>query len=190
MLRDMHLEAISETLPQLECLILNSDADYSECEIDSGDQTMSNSGFKALAKLTSLRKLHIEVPDWRDTGDAPVVTSAGPAMLASLNQLTSLTCSCRMSPGHEAAGDLERISRMVQLRELDLVGLGSNGDFGDSDDDRMPMIELRDKYLTPLTSLTNLSKLRLPVSSGWTRKGMKNLLKKLPNVRDHNEWCS
>ena len=83
---------------------------------------------------------------------------------------------------------------MVQLRELDLLGSGFDGDMddeydsSDSDDMDEDNKKMQDAYLTPLTSLTNLCKLRLPVSRGWTRKGMENLLQKLPKVSDHNEW--
>ena len=147
---------------------------------------MSNKGFRALAKLTSLRKLHIDIANKRKVDDSLFpITSAGPAFLTTLGQLTSLTCRCNMSPGDQAGKDLKRISRMVQLRELDLVGSGFDGGMdGNMEEDK----KMRNKYLAPLTSLTNLGKLRLPVSRGWTRKGMETLLQRLPNVSDHNEW--
>ena len=188
MLQDMHLEAISETLPRLECLVLKSSLDYPGYGLDSFDKTVSNEGFKALAKLTSLRELHIEIADSKDIRP-PFVASAGPAFLTTLNQLTSLTCHCTMSPGDKAGEDLKRISRMMQLRELDLVGSRYAADYEYYHDRKLPEPpEMRNKYLTPLTSLTNLCKLRLPVYPGWAREGMEHLLQKLPNVRDHNKW--
>ena len=184
MLMDEHLEAISETLPKLECLILDGGAvtDYAD---DPLEDIVSNEGIQALAKLTSLRKLHLDIiADTREF-DEYTITSAGPAFLTALNQLTSLTCRCKMSPGSEAGEDLKRFSGMVQLRELDLLGAGFNGDM---DDDMDEDAWMQDAYLTSLKSLTNLCKLLLPVSWGWTRKGMENLLQKLPRVSDHNEW--
>ena len=188
-LQDAHLEAISETLPQLECLILDCEDDADDFD-DSGDDAVGNKGFAALAKLTSLRKLHLQVKQGENFNDYPI-TSAGPAFLTTLNQLTSLTCRCKMSPGDEAGEDLKRISRMVQLRELDLLGSGFDGGMDDDMDDDGGMEKdekMRNKYLTPLKSLTNLCKLRLPVSRGWTKKGMENLLQRLPNVSGHNDW--
>ena len=183
MLRDEHLEAISETLPKLECLILDGGVD-----VAYADDTVSNEGIQALAKLTSLRKLHLDIDADTREFDEYTITSAGPASLTALNQLTSLTCRCNMSPGNEAGEDLERISGMVQLRELDLLGAGFNGVMDAELDDGIDAWMMQDACLTPLTSLTNLCKLLLPVSWGWTRKGMENLLQKLPRVSDHNEW--
>ena len=187
MLMDEHLEAISETLPKLECLILDGGVGVDYADDQSNGTVVSNAGIQALAKLTSLRKLHLDINADTREFDEYTIMSAGPASLTALNQLTSLTCRCNMSPGDEADEDLKRISGMVQLRELDLLGAGFNGVTNEEMDDNASWM-VQDACLTPLTSLTNLCKLRLPVSWGWTRKGMENLLQKLPRVSDHNEW--
>ena len=99
MLQDEHLEAITETLPKLECLILDGDDDAEYMENPSG-KSVSNEGIQALVQLASLRRLHIGIADTLEFDDHPI-TAAGPASLTALNQLTSLTCRCKMSPGGE-----------------------------------------------------------------------------------------
>ena len=73
MLQDEHLEAISETLPKLECLILDGD-DEAEYMDDLLEKPVSNEGIKALVQLTSLRRLHIGIADTREFDDYPITS--------------------------------------------------------------------------------------------------------------------